>query len=162
MYERGGGKTTKHGWVSETSSIGAESYLPRRFGVKSTGGATSRMQLPRFAHLHAAAFLHYIPAKCINVISNGAHVELASNSYNDVLAKLVRQKVLIVVAIKSSTARRKNSKDDEVELVHGFPQKRIENSIEYQFFFLRLFELGYKSTLIATPSMKGGLREKWG
>lgn len=116
MYERGGGKTAKHGWVSETSSIGAESYLPRRFGAKSAGGATSRMQLSRFAHLHAAAFLHYIPAKCINVISNGAHVKLASNFYNDVLAKLVRQKVLIVVAVKSSTARRrKNSKDDEVE-----------------------------------------------
>ncbi|KAF8900114.1 hypothetical protein CPB84DRAFT_1779328 [Gymnopilus junonius] len=124
MYERGGGKTAKHGWVSEAGSIGAVSYLPaqvwcqhRQRNFKALWGAMARLQLPRFAHLPTGAFLYFVPGNCINLVSNGMYLELSLAFYNEVFTKLVQQKVSIVAAVKSLTSTRQKKKgEDEDEI----------------------------------------------
>ncbi|KAF6761398.1 hypothetical protein DFP72DRAFT_804371 [Ephemerocybe angulata] len=78
MYEKGGGKAAKHAWVSEAASIGGLSYIPvqvwqqipKRRQFRSVWH-TPELALPRFAHLPAVQFLHYIPQQSVRTLSNG-------------------------------------------------------------------------------------------
>ncbi|KDR83159.1 hypothetical protein GALMADRAFT_206799 [Galerina marginata CBS 339.88] len=117
MYERGGGKAAKHGWVSEASSVGSVSYLPSQIWAQNRGrnfkahwGSTSHMRLPRFAHLPAAAFLYFIPSSAIRLI-NDAFLELNAKFYDDVFTNLTSQKPLIVVAVKNLLKTRRKKGD---------------------------------------------------
>ena len=114
MYERGGGKTAKHSWVSEADTIGSLSYLPiqvwqyhrqRNFCVAC--GATMKLNLPRFSHLPAAAFLHYIPSSSIRTVNNGEFLELDGLFFQQVYTRLQTQKPLIVAAVGKLLARRR-------------------------------------------------------
>jgi len=114
MYERGGGKTAKHSWVSEADTIGSLSYLPiqvwqhhRQRNFRAACGATMKLNLPRFSHLPAAAFLHYIPSSSIRSMNNGEFLELDALLFQQVYTKLQAQKSLIVAAVGQLLARRR-------------------------------------------------------
>ncbi|KAF8959326.1 hypothetical protein BDZ97DRAFT_1923016 [Flammula alnicola] len=125
LYERGGGKTAKHGLVSESSSVGSVSYLPiqiwqhhRQQRFRAACGATRKLNLPRYAHLPAAAFLYFIPDGSIKVLEEGAMIELAAKFFDEIYIKLFRQKVKITLAVKKLlvTRKKKNTDEDEDDL----------------------------------------------
>jgi len=114
MYERGGGKTAKHSWVSEADTIGSLSYLPiqvwqyhRQRNFRTACGARMKLNLPRFSHLPAAAFLHYIPSSSIRTVNNGEFLELDGLFFQQVYTRLQTQKPLIVAAVGKLLARRR-------------------------------------------------------
>lgn len=122
MYERGGGKTAYHSWISESDSVGSVSYLPiqvwqhhRQRMFRVSCGPTMRLNVPRYAHLPAAAFLHYIPTQSIRLVNNGDFIELAAKFFDDVYSKLDVQKELVVAAVKRLLVTRKKDNNNNSE-----------------------------------------------
>ncbi|KAF8197121.1 hypothetical protein BJ912DRAFT_923213 [Pholiota molesta] len=119
MYKRGGGKTAYHGWISEADSIGSVSYLPmqvwqhhRQRMFRGYFGATMRLNVPRYAHIPAAAFLHYIPTQFIHLVNNGDFIELNMKFFEDVYSKLDMQKALVVDSVKRLLVTTRKKTDD--------------------------------------------------
>lgn len=119
LYERGNGKTAKHGLVFEATSVGGVSYLPvqiwqyhRQHKFIAECGATRKLRLPCYAHLPAAAFLYLIPKGSVRALDDGAFLELTPRFFDDVYAKLARQKVKITAAVGTLLAVRKKKSVD--------------------------------------------------
>lgn len=109
LYERGNGKTARHGLVESASSIGLLSYIPvqlwqyhrlRKF--KAHFGDTGRLNVCRYAHLSAAQFLYMIPTNHISCLGHGSTVllELDTQIFEKIWSQLLVDKSLIQNAVK--------------------------------------------------------------
>ncbi|KAJ3549902.1 hypothetical protein NMY22_g709 [Coprinellus aureogranulatus] len=124
LYERGGGKAAKHGWVSEASSIGAVSYIPvqvwrqmphqRRFRAVWYE-KTIHLALPRFQHLPSSRFLLYIPSQSVQVLPSGI-LELTQAFYDVEFMKYHQQTAAIAACVERLIAqlRKRNESADSV------------------------------------------------
>jgi hypothetical protein len=65
------------------------------------------LNLSRFSHLPAAAFLHYIPSSSIRIVNNREFLELDALFFQQVYTKLQMQKLLIVAEVGNLLARRR-------------------------------------------------------
>lgn len=125
IYQRGGGKVARHGWVPEATSVGAISYvgmqtwaeIPRRLGSQlfrsNSQKATSHLELPRFTHLPAACFLYYIPSANIKLGENALKLELATQFFETVYQPLAGLKPLILKGIKALASRKETTNTDD-------------------------------------------------
>lgn len=109
----------KHGWVSETSSIGAVSYIPvqvwqqvprqRQFRAVWYKD-TVHLALPRFNHLPASKFLHLVPPQAIQILPNGL-LELSQPVYDSVFSKYLPQTASITIAVNNLVATLRKRKE---------------------------------------------------
>jgi hypothetical protein len=119
LYERGGGKVAKHGLVFESSSIGSVSYIPMQIWkhhhqskFRAACGPTRKLNLPRYAHVPAAAFLHIIPNTMVKEAEGGEFLELSRLFNEDVYVKLSREKAKIMEAVRKLVGTRRNDDAD--------------------------------------------------
>ena len=118
MYEKGGGKVTRHAWTGECQNIGLISYLVVQLWRQSLGqwclfkaihSTSSHLALPRFAHIPSAAFLYAIPIGFAS--RNGKDITLNAHFMDSVFGKLLASKPSITTSVHSLQA--KSSLKDE-------------------------------------------------
>ncbi|KAF8193695.1 hypothetical protein BJ912DRAFT_848156 [Pholiota molesta] len=125
MYEKGGGKVAKHGWVSEVTSVGFISYLSvqiwkqtarnQRFFRAIWHPKLKQHGLPRFAHLPAAAFLLHLPPSSFRSHNNEAALELVPSFFESIFMKMLVQDKQVLDAVKCLLKRpmKKDIRNDE-------------------------------------------------
>ncbi|TFY52047.1 hypothetical protein EVG20_g10728 [Dentipellis fragilis] len=110
MYEKGGGKAGKHGWVSYSTSIGAVSYIVaqvwqhagnRRRQFMTYHGKTKELCLLRYAHFPAFSFLYLLPHHSITSppMNNNTFVEMSGPMFDKVYSKMLAEKGAIMRAV---------------------------------------------------------------
>jgi hypothetical protein len=123
MYEKGGGKGGKHGWVSTATSIGTVSYIPvqiwqqfpRQCQFRVVWHApTLHLGLPMFNHLPCLRFLLYIPPQSVRVLSSGM-LELTQAFYEKVYMDYLAQQAAIVVAVDWLIKKSRKKKGKETD-----------------------------------------------
>ncbi|TFY80575.1 hypothetical protein EWM64_g3442 [Hericium alpestre] len=121
MYEKGGGKAAKHGWVSTSSSIAAISYLPvqvwqrgRQRQFRATHGKCLSLGIPRFNHLPAAAFLCLLPTTSIRILPGKSNnVELLPGVFEEIYNKLSADKARLILAVRNLLKPSRRAPRDE-------------------------------------------------
>ena len=84
--------------------------LPSHFGH------TLNLGPPCLAHLSAVGFLIYIPSNPIQLVNEGAILEISAESFDKTCAKLARQKMQVLAAVKHLLAPQRKTMNDDAEL----------------------------------------------
>ncbi|KAI0263298.1 hypothetical protein BC834DRAFT_327661 [Gloeopeniophorella convolvens] len=96
MYVKiGSGKVIRHGWTDKATSVGSLSYIVvqlweqsrQRTQFKNLHAPTTKLGVPRFAHLSANNFLYTLPAGFTSRTDRGA-LQVNATFITDVFDKL--------------------------------------------------------------------------
>ena len=106
LYEKGAGKGARHAWTSETTLIGALSYIavqcyehihsrqsPYRFRLMECATRTRRFNL-----LCAFAFLCMVPADSLERVPLGEIIKIRSGPFSDIFHALLSERDAVLAS----------------------------------------------------------------